>query len=76
MAVDVRTSEGLGVAVANGIHPGRIVVHGDVVCDSELRCAARLDVGRIIIDSSAQADVLAECTRQPTQGTLVRTADA
>jgi diaminopimelate decarboxylase len=76
MAVDVCTSEGLGVAIADGIRPSRIVVHGDALCDTELRCAARLGVGRIIIDSAAQADVLAECGQQRTQGILVRTADA
>ncbi len=75
MAVDVCTSEGLGVAIAGGISASRIVVHGDALCDTELRCAARLGVGRIIIDSAAQADVLAECGRRQTQGVLVRTAD-
>jgi diaminopimelate decarboxylase len=42
---DVRTSEELAVAVANGIHPARIVVHGDTMSDPELRCAANVGVG-------------------------------
>lgn len=50
-------------------------MHGDALCDTELRCAARLGVGRIIIYSAAQAKVLAECGRRQTQGVLVRTAD-
>jgi diaminopimelate decarboxylase len=33
LATDVRTSEELAVAVANGIHPARIVVHGDTMSD-------------------------------------------
>jgi len=40
LATDVRTSEELAVAVANGIHPARIVVHGDTMSDPELLCAA------------------------------------
>jgi diaminopimelate decarboxylase len=75
IAVDVCTSDELGVAISDGIRRSRMVVHGDALCDTELRCAARLGVGRIIIDSAAQAAVLAECGQQRTQGILVRTAD-
>ena len=64
LATDVRTSEELAVAVANGIHPARIVVHGDSMSDPELRCAANVGVGRVIIDSFAEADYRALCNEK------------
>ncbi|MCW2649943.1 MAG: diaminopimelate decarboxylase [Mycobacterium sp.] len=75
MAVDVRTSRQLGVAIATGIHPVRIVVDAADDCDTELRCAAYVGVGRMIVGSSSQADFLAVCNEPRTQGVLVRTTD-
>lgn len=75
LAVDVCTSEELGVAIANGIHPARIVVHGDALCDTELRRAANVGVGRIIVASASQVDLLALRNEHRTQGILVRTTD-
>ena len=75
LAVDVRTSGELAIAVANGIHPGRIVVHGDGLCDPELRCAANVGAGRVILDSASQVDFLALCSEKRAHGVLIRTTD-
>ena len=75
LAVDVRTSGELAIAVANGIHSGRIVVHGDSLCDPELRCAANVGVGRVILDSASQVDFLALCSEKRAHGVLIRTTD-
>jgi diaminopimelate decarboxylase len=64
LATDVRTSEELAVAVAMAsIRPG-IVVHGDTISDPELLCAANVGVGRVMIDSFAEADYRAWCTEK------------
>ena len=75
LAVDVRTSKELAIAIANGIHPGRIVVHGDNLYDPELRCAANVGVGRVIVDSASQAEFLASCSENRTHSVLIRTTD-
>lgn len=75
LAVDVRTSGELAIAVANGIHPGRIVVHGDSLCDPELRCAANVGVGRVILDSASEVDFLALCSEKRAHGVLIRATD-
>ena len=75
LATDVRTSEELAVAVANGIHPARIVVHGDSMSDPELRCAANVGVGRVIIESFAEADYRALCNEKRIQAVLLGMKD-
>ena len=74
-AVDVHTSEELAIAIANGVKPSRIVVHGDELGDTELRAVATLGVGPVIIGSIAQADLLAARTAQ-VQGVLLRMTNA
>lgn len=44
-AVDVHTSEELAIAIANGVEPSRILVHGDELGETELRAVATLGVG-------------------------------
>ena len=75
MAVDVRTNEELAIAIANGIHPASIVVHGDSLGERELRCAANIGAARVIVESSSKADVLALCTEKRIQGVLFRITD-
>jgi diaminopimelate decarboxylase len=75
LATDVRTSEELAVAVANGVHPARIVVHGDTMSDPELLCGANVGVGRVIIDSFAEADYRALCNEKRIQAVLLGMKD-
>lgn len=74
IAVDVRTSEELGIAIANGIQPARIIAHGDALCETELRCATNLGVGRMIVGTLAQIAFLGACTAR-VQAVLVRMTD-
>jgi diaminopimelate decarboxylase len=74
VAVDVRTSEDLGIAVANGIKPARIVVQGDTLWDNELQCTANLGVGRVIVGTIPQAEFLSACKGR-VHGVLVRMTD-
>ena len=76
LAVDVRTGEELGVAIATGIHPSRLTVHADMLHDSELCAAARLGVGRVAVSSIEQIDLLASAEARRKQGVVVRMTDA
>jgi diaminopimelate decarboxylase len=74
VAVDVHTSEELGITIANGVRPARIVVHGDTLCDTELRCTTNLGVGRTIVGSGEQIAFLGGCTKG-IRGVLIRMTD-
>lgn len=59
VAVDVRCSEDLRMAISAGVHPGRLTVHaGGVVMNELAFCAANLAVRFVVIDSVEQATVL------------------
>lgn len=51
----------LDAALAIGVAPGRIGVHCDDLTDDEILRAARLGVGRLVISSAHQADVVSSC---------------
>jgi diaminopimelate decarboxylase len=51
MHVDVSTGGELHVALAGGVAPARIVLHGNNKSEAELGRALELGVGRIVIDS-------------------------
>ena len=60
LAVDVRSGEELAVAIATGIHPTRMTVHVDTLCANEiLFCTANLGVGRVVVSSTDQIELLA-----------------
>lgn len=75
IGVDVRTGEELAVAIAAGIHPGRLTVHADTMRDSELRATVTLGPGRIVVSSNEQIELLASVAEQRTQGVVVRVTD-
>jgi diaminopimelate decarboxylase len=51
MHVDVATGGELHVALAAGVPPGRLVLHGNNKSDAELARAREAGVGRIVVDS-------------------------
>src|SRR5262249_1200956 len=51
LGVDVCSAGELAVALAGGVDPARIVMHGNAKTPEELREAARVGVGRIVLDS-------------------------
>ena len=72
VAVDIRSIAELGVAAGHGIPARRMVVHADTLGDDELRCATRLGVGRVVVGSLRQIDVLGAAAGGRGQGVLLR----
>ena len=63
LGLDVCSPGELAVAVAAGMDPRRIVVHGNAKSTCELKAAAAADVGRIVIDSGTELALLASQAR-------------
>ena len=74
LALDVATGGELHVALAAGVDPARIVVHGNNKSETELARALEAGVGRIVVDSFDEIDRLAKLTagRTRPQPVLVR----
>jgi diaminopimelate decarboxylase len=76
VAVEVRSSEDLGVALAAGVHPARLTAHaGGLTANETLFCTANLGVGRVVVDSTDQVDLLSSVGPQRRQGVLVGMPD-
>ena len=69
--LDVSSGGELAIALAAGIDPERIVMHGNAKTVDELRDAAAVGVGRIVIDSSMEIAYLA-CEVSRPQKVLIR----
>ncbi|WKG02302.1 LysA protein [Mycolicibacterium sp. HK-90] len=62
LAVAVDGSSDLAVGIGAGIHPMRLVVRADGFSGDELVfCSANLGVGRVVVSSVAQIDLLVSC---------------
>lgn len=71
LGVDVCSSGELAVALAGGVRPARIVMHGNAKSPEELREAVHAGVGRIVLDSCIEIAYLAGCARK-SQPVLIR----
>ncbi len=71
LGVDVCSAGELAVALAGGVDPARIVMHGNAKSPDELRDAARAGVGRIVLDSCIEIAYLAGVARRR-QPVLIR----
>ncbi|MEE6179284.1 diaminopimelate decarboxylase [Mycobacterium sp. 050134] len=71
LGIDVCSGGELAVAVAAGVDPARIVMHGNAKSPEELRDAVRTGVGRIVLDSWIEIAYLAGAARRR-QPVLVR----
>jgi diaminopimelate decarboxylase len=71
VGVDVCSGGEMAVALAGGVDPSRIVMHGNVKTFDELRAAASAGVGRIVVDSATEIASLAAVACRP-QNVLVR----
>lgn len=63
LGVDVCSAGELAVALAGGVEPARIVMHGNAKSPDELRDAVRAGVGRIVLDSNIEIAYLAGLAR-------------
>jgi len=71
IGVDVAGPGELAMALAGGVDPGRIVMHGNAKTGAELRMALDAGVGLIVIDNCDDIDRLEELARAE-QPVLVR----
>jgi diaminopimelate decarboxylase len=71
IGVDVAGVGELAMALAGGVEPARIVMHGNAKTDAELRMAADAGVGLIVIDNTDDIDRL-EVMARTGQPVLVR----
>ena len=75
VTVDVHTGEELAVAIAAGVHLSRLTLHADALSESDLSAAIRLGVGRIVVNSVAQIDLLRSLVVNHAQDVVVRMTD-
>ena len=71
LGVDVCSPGELATAIAGGIDPARIIVHGFAKTYDDLRIALAAGVGRVVVDSPLEITYLANLARRP-QSVLVR----
>jgi diaminopimelate decarboxylase len=71
LGVDVCSAGELAVALAGGVEPSRIVMHGNAKTPDELRDAVTVGVGRIVVDSCIEIAYLAGLARKR-QRVLIR----
>lgn len=69
--VDVSSSGELAIALAGGVDPARIIMHGNAKSLDELNDATAVGVGRVVIDSLMEIAYLACEVRRP-QRVLIR----
>jgi diaminopimelate decarboxylase len=71
-SLDVCSAGELAIALAGGMDPARIVMHGNAKSLDELRDASEVGVGRIVVDSLTEITFLASVVRRPHQQVLLR----
>ncbi len=71
LGVDVCSAGELAVALAGGVDPARIIMHGNAKSPDELRDAVRAGVGRIVLDSCIEIAYLGGLARRR-QPVLIR----
>ena len=64
IGLDVYSAGELTVALAGGVDPSRIIVHGNAKTPDELREAATIGVGRIVVDAPIELAFLAGWVRR------------
>ncbi|WP_245567054.1 diaminopimelate decarboxylase family protein, partial [Nocardia vinacea] len=67
LSVDVCSAGELAIAIAAGVDPKRIVVHGNGKSFDELEAAVHSGVGRIVIDSMTEITLLSALATRPQQ---------
>lgn len=75
LVIEARSGEELGVAIAAGIHPGRMTVHADGMTDPELRATSNLAPGRVVVSSMSQIVLLGSTVERRTQAVVVCVTD-
>lgn len=76
IAVDVWSGRDLAVAIAAGISPRRLTIHAQGLRDAEIRAAAGLRPGCMVVSSLAEIELLASAVEGRTQGVMVHVTDS
>ena len=75
-SVDVRTGEGLAAAIKAGVHLARVTVFADTLDQSDLHAAVNMGVGRVVVGSAQQIEILRSVVVQRRQDVVIRMTDA
>ena len=75
MTVNVCSGEELAVAIAAGIHLRRLTLFPDVLSESEFRAAVNLGVGRVVVGSVQQIELLRSVVATRAQDVFIRMTD-
>lgn len=75
VTVDVCGGEDLAMAIAAGVHLSRLTLHADTLTESDFCAAIRLGVGRVVVGSVAQIDLLRSVVVQRALDVVVRMTD-
>jgi diaminopimelate decarboxylase len=75
LGLDVCSAGELAIALAAGVDPARIVMHGNAKTIDELRGATTAGIGRIVVDSLTELSHLACLVRRPQRVLLRVTPD-
>ncbi|MGW4325819.1 diaminopimelate decarboxylase [Nocardia sp. NPDC004573] len=67
LSVDVCSAGELAVALAAGVEPRRIVLHGNGKSFDELATAVHMGIGRIVVDSHTEITLLSALATKPQQ---------
>ena len=71
----MQTVDELAVAIAVGVHPSLLTVWAEALGASELRAALKLGIGRVVVGSVEEIELLRSAAAQRTQGVVVQMAD-
>jgi diaminopimelate decarboxylase len=64
MCIDVSTAGEMHVALAAGVPPARLVLHGNNKSEDELARAIDVGIGRIVVDSNDEMDRIGDLLKQ------------
>ncbi len=75
VTVDVCGGEDIAMAIAAGVHVSRLTLHADSLSESDFCAAIRLGVGRVVVGSVTQIDLLRSVVVQRALNVVVRMTD-
>jgi diaminopimelate decarboxylase len=75
VAVDVRTGEDVAAAFAAGVQLRRLTVYANALGESELRAVVNLGVGRVVVASVQQIELLRSVVAKRAQDVVIQMTD-
>jgi diaminopimelate decarboxylase len=75
VTIDVRTGEELATALAAGVRLQRLTLYADALSESELHAAVNLGIGRVVVASVKQIELLRSVVAKRAQDVVIRMTD-